>query len=263
MAAIFISHSSRDNEAAGQIKSWLDAGRLRAGLPRFRQGNGSGRRPRMGTAALREAIDRCHAVLLLVTPAWLASKWCFVEFTQARALGKVIFPIVLTADDRNLLGPPLSTIQAEQWNDAGRGSPRPSPQGRGRRDCPGVSLGPVARALAGHHVVRGRGCGGVLRARPGDPRNLRTVGGAACAGWRAAAAHRRRIGQRQVVGPQGGRVALSREGSTALRDAAAVPSGPHADGGVRKGAGRGAGQARRVPGDTRRAGRHRSGAGLR
>ncbi|TAJ84534.1 TIR domain-containing protein [Reyranella sp.] len=119
MAAIFISHSSRDNEAAGQIKSWLDAEGYEQVFLDFDKETGLGA-GREWERQLYEAIDRCHAVLLLVTPAWLASKWCFVEFTQARALGKVIFPIVLTADDRNLLGPPLSTIQAEQWNDAGR-----------------------------------------------------------------------------------------------------------------------------------------------
>ena len=43
---------------------------------------------------LYEELSRCHAVILVLTPNWLASKWCFAELTQARALGKVILPIV-------------------------------------------------------------------------------------------------------------------------------------------------------------------------
>lgn len=38
-------------------------------------------------------ITRCHALIVILTPDWLASKWCFAEFTQARALGKPIFPV--------------------------------------------------------------------------------------------------------------------------------------------------------------------------
>jgi WD40 repeat protein len=119
VAAIFISHSSRDNQAAGEIKSWLEAESYEQVFLDFDKETGLGA-GREWERQLYEAIERCHAVILVVTPAWLASKWCFVEFTQARALGKVIFPVVVTADDRNLLGPPLSNIQAEQWNDAGQ-----------------------------------------------------------------------------------------------------------------------------------------------
>ena len=35
----------------------------------------------------------------MVTPNWLASKWCFAEFVQARATGKAIFPIIFTPDE--------------------------------------------------------------------------------------------------------------------------------------------------------------------
>jgi hypothetical protein len=30
----------------------------------------------------------------VLTPNWIHSKWCFVELAQARALGKVILPII-------------------------------------------------------------------------------------------------------------------------------------------------------------------------
>lgn len=34
------------------------------------------------------------AVILILTKNWFESKWCFAEFTQARALGKAIFPLI-------------------------------------------------------------------------------------------------------------------------------------------------------------------------
>ena len=57
---------------------------------------------------LYEEIARCHAVVLILTPNWLESKWCFVEFTQARALGKIIFPIVLSPLGDKRIAPEIS-----------------------------------------------------------------------------------------------------------------------------------------------------------
>ena len=42
---------------------------------------------------LYQKLRQCQAVIALLTPSWLASKWCFVELAQARAGGKAIFPI--------------------------------------------------------------------------------------------------------------------------------------------------------------------------
>lgn len=43
---------------------------------------------------LYREIEQSEAVILVQTPNWLESKWCFAEFTQARALGKPIFPVI-------------------------------------------------------------------------------------------------------------------------------------------------------------------------
>jgi hypothetical protein len=39
----------------------------------------------------------CRAVIVLLSEHWLASRWCFAEVTQARALGKAIFPVRIAA----------------------------------------------------------------------------------------------------------------------------------------------------------------------
>jgi WD40 repeat protein len=119
VVAIFISHSSRDNRMAGEVKAWLSGRGYEHAFLDFDKDGGLG----AGSdweRQLYEAIARCHAVILIVTPAWLESKWCFAEFTQARALGKVIFPLVLTPEDLKLIGPSIQTIQTELWDSTGQ-----------------------------------------------------------------------------------------------------------------------------------------------
>lgn len=119
MTAIFISHSSRDEVPAKELKDWLAAeGYERVfldfdkdtGLP---VGENWERR-------LYEEIARCHLVLLLLTPNWLDSKWCFAEFTQARALGKTIFPILLSPLGEKRVAPEIQGIDLKEWNAEGQ-----------------------------------------------------------------------------------------------------------------------------------------------
>ena len=77
MARIFISHSSRDNEAAARMKACLASQGFETTFLDFDK-----------TAGIPPGADW----EIIQTPDWLASKWCFAEFTQARALGKAIFP---------------------------------------------------------------------------------------------------------------------------------------------------------------------------
>jgi hypothetical protein len=44
--------------------------------------------------ALKAAADRCEAVLFLISPNWLNSRWCLAEFLLAKQLGKRLFPII-------------------------------------------------------------------------------------------------------------------------------------------------------------------------
>jgi len=93
MARIFLSHSSRDNDEAAELKAWLDG---QGFAPAFLDFDKHGGIPAGADweRALYEQIQRCQALLILQTPNWSASRWCFAEFTQARALGKPIFQVV-------------------------------------------------------------------------------------------------------------------------------------------------------------------------
>ena len=110
MAHIFVSHSSRDNEAAQRMKDWLHSRGFdsifldfdkHAGIP---PGAGWER-------TLYDQIERSEAVLLIQTPNWLESKWCFAEFTQARALGKAIFPVIETPTGETLIARDIQALE--------------------------------------------------------------------------------------------------------------------------------------------------------
>jgi hypothetical protein len=94
MSAIFISHSSADKVAAAQMKAWLEAeGHTSLFLdfdPEAGITGGSG-----WEQTLYQQLRQCQAVIALLTPNWLASKWCFAELVQARERGKAIFPVMV------------------------------------------------------------------------------------------------------------------------------------------------------------------------
>ncbi len=92
MTAIFISHSSADNVAADQMKAWLESKGHTSLFLDFDPETGI----RSGSdweQTLYQKLRQCQAVIALLSPNWLASKWCFVELAQARAGGKAIFPV--------------------------------------------------------------------------------------------------------------------------------------------------------------------------
>src|SRR5512147_11329 len=102
MTAIFISHSSKDNEAAAAVKAWLeDQGHTSLFLD-FDPEAGI----KAGTAweqVLYHNLRRCQAVIALLSPHWLTSKWCFTEIVQARAQGKPVFPVQIAACEGGVL----------------------------------------------------------------------------------------------------------------------------------------------------------------
>jgi WD40 repeat protein len=90
MSKIFLSHSSVNNASALAVAQWL----AENGWDDFfldiepARGLSPGER---WQAALKAAADRCEAVLCLISPAWLGSRWCLAELLLAKQLGKIIF----------------------------------------------------------------------------------------------------------------------------------------------------------------------------
>ena len=62
-------------------------------------------------------MSRCHAVILVLTPNWLAAKWCFVEMMPgSRALGKLILPIVCKPLGQSVVLPEIQSVDLLDWN---------------------------------------------------------------------------------------------------------------------------------------------------
>ena len=93
MARIFISHASVDGEPAQRMKTWLDGIGFDKSFLDFDDQAGIAPGDDWERRLYSE-IERSQAVILILTKNWFASKWCFAEFAQARALGKAIFAIV-------------------------------------------------------------------------------------------------------------------------------------------------------------------------
>ena len=98
MAKLFLSHSSFDNAKALALAKWLEGNGwndyfLDISLSQGRQrGLMPGER---WQEALKSAADRCHAVIFLISEAWLNSDWCKAEFLLAQTLGKNIFGVLI------------------------------------------------------------------------------------------------------------------------------------------------------------------------
>jgi hypothetical protein len=79
LGILFISHSSKDNAQAITVRNWLkDRGWSDVFLDLD---------PERGLAAgqrwqeeLKKAGERCSGVLILISPDWVASRWCQTEF---------------------------------------------------------------------------------------------------------------------------------------------------------------------------------------
>jgi TPR repeat protein len=115
MAAIFISHSSRDGALANEVSALLAKDGYEQVFLDFDKHTGL-QAGENWERRLYEEIERCHAVVVILTPNWLDSKWCFVEFAQARALGKIIFPIVLSPIGDKRLAPEIQGVDLRDWN---------------------------------------------------------------------------------------------------------------------------------------------------
>ena len=94
MPRIFISHSNTHLAEAIAIRDWMIANGwedLFLDLDPER-GLKAGER---WQATLKRAAEHCEMVVILVSPAWAASKWCLAEFLLAKSLNKQIFAVVV------------------------------------------------------------------------------------------------------------------------------------------------------------------------
>jgi len=93
MARVFISHSSRDGAAARWVADWLLEQGYEAPFLDFDKHVGLPPGSDWERTLYRE-IETSQALLIVQSANWMASKWCFAEFIQARSLGKPIFQLL-------------------------------------------------------------------------------------------------------------------------------------------------------------------------
>jgi hypothetical protein len=94
VSGIFISHSSRDREAAEALAARLRAQGYQSLFLDFDPADGIP----AGRDWEREIYARlrsCSGVVVLCSAHSMGSDWCFAEITHARALGKRLFPVVI------------------------------------------------------------------------------------------------------------------------------------------------------------------------
>ena len=93
MSTLFISHSCHgetDNALAANMRDWLKSQGHESYFLDFDPDKGFGPGIRWEDELYRN-LRQCRAVIALLTPDWLTSRWCFAEVTQARAQGKPVF----------------------------------------------------------------------------------------------------------------------------------------------------------------------------
>jgi WD40 repeat protein len=118
MARIFISHSSADNDQAAQMKAWLASAGFESAFLDKDKATGIPPGADWERTLYRE-VEQSEAVIIIQTPNWLASKWCFAEFTQARALGKAIFPAIVAPTGDTLISPDIQALNLLSDRDGG------------------------------------------------------------------------------------------------------------------------------------------------
>jgi len=104
MASLFVSHSSKDQEAAARVRDRLRAEGVHALFVDFDpdQGIPAGRN---WEQELYSQVRKADAVVFLSSPASVASQWCFAEVALGRLLNRKVFPVVVEPGPRHpLLG---------------------------------------------------------------------------------------------------------------------------------------------------------------
>ncbi len=94
VSTLFISHSSRDKDDTLALVAWLAQRGLTDVFLDFDAGHGIDVGDRW-MDALRRAGERCEAVVVLISEAWLDSSYCMAEYLLARFTNKRIFGLLM------------------------------------------------------------------------------------------------------------------------------------------------------------------------
>ncbi|MBN1512357.1 MAG: TIR domain-containing protein [Phycisphaerae bacterium] len=101
---LFISHSSKDKEHALRLQDRLRAAGYACEQHFLDSDQRSGiRLGEKWEKVIYDNLRDCQALLVLCSPRWAQSKWCFAELAGAKMAGKKIFPLVLEECDRSAL----------------------------------------------------------------------------------------------------------------------------------------------------------------
>jgi WD40 repeat protein len=109
VAQIFISHSSLDPDQASRLLDWLHANGFNETFLDFDKHAGIAAGSDWERSLYREMAE-AEVVILILTSNWFESKWCFAEFTQARALGKAIFPLIESPVGETVVSADIQTL---------------------------------------------------------------------------------------------------------------------------------------------------------
>ncbi len=92
MTRVYLSSSDKDQDLSIRIKDWLkfqdydpialdDTQDNREKLSQWHR-------------EIAQTLEACDLVILILTPEWVNSKWCFAEFTNAYSIGKTILAVI-------------------------------------------------------------------------------------------------------------------------------------------------------------------------
>jgi formylglycine-generating enzyme required for sulfatase activity len=110
VSRIFLSHSSENNAEALALRDWLKAEGWDDVFLDLDPERGI-KAGELWEDALREAADRCEAVIFLVSRAWLGSEWCRDEFRLVRHLRKRLFGVMI----EDILPGDLPAMMTREW----------------------------------------------------------------------------------------------------------------------------------------------------
>ena len=116
MSNLFISHSSKDKAAALELYDWLRQqgydfpfvdSHIESGIPAGADWQ----------QHLYLRLQTCQALIVVCSPNWQKSQWCFAELVYAKMAGKAVFPIIIEPCD---LGAAAGQQQAVDLHREGR-----------------------------------------------------------------------------------------------------------------------------------------------